>query len=90
MFLFFMFLIYRLRVILSRIILPILEADENIFVLFHHLAENLKAESLPFFFGDFASVEFSKHFIVAFDRFVLHVFKVSREACERKDYFDFF
>ena len=72
----FMFLIYRLKVILSRIILPILQADENIFVLFHYLAENHKTESLPFLLGDFASVEFGKHLVVAFDRFVLHGFNV--------------
>lgn len=72
----FMFLIYRLRVILSRIILAILEADENIPVLFHDFAQKLKANFIPFILSDPASLESCSCPFVTGNDVLFHVFNV--------------
>ena len=83
----FMFLIYRLRVILSRIILPILQADENILVFFHQLAKDNGAVVIPLLGCPLAVLELAEVSEVLFNHFVLHVFNVLVEARIVKNYF---
>ena len=86
----FIFLIYRLRVILSRIILAILQADENIFVLFHDFLKEEKAEIVPLLDGEFAFLEAVVVVVVAFDEFLFHGFNVSHSPFLSRYFFHFY
>ena len=86
----FMFLIYRLRVILSRIILPILEADENIPVLFHDFAQKLKADFIPFFLSNPSSFKSYSCPLVTGNDVLFHGFNVSHPPFLSRYFFNLF
>ena len=72
---------------MSRIILAIFEADENIFVLFHDFLKKEKAEIIPLLDGEFAFLEAVVVVVVAVNEFLFHVFNLVVDGCIVKDYF---
>jgi hypothetical protein len=61
---------------LSRIILAIFEADENIFVLFHDFLKKEKAEIIPLLDGEFTFLEAVVVVVVAVNEFLFHGFNL--------------
>jgi len=69
----FMFLIYRLKVILSRDYFTQFFLGE---MFLHHVAENNRAVVIPHLGCPFVVLEFLKVGVELFNRFLFHVFKI--------------